>query len=123
MGSTQLGRFCKCSHALIEQVFSDGSAPGQTKPLWSSWVVPKLCQVLEVPLWAVVDGLDPDERAALQAMTLVKTLAPERTRKFLDDMVERARDIAGTRGWEELTPDDDSPEGEPPFARRPRPAR
>jgi hypothetical protein len=103
MGSTQLGRFCKCSHALIEQVFSDGSAPGQTKPLWSSWVVPKLCQVLEVPLWAVV--------------------APERTRKFLDDMVERARDIAGTRGWEELTPDDDSPEGEPPFARRPRPAR
>lgn len=98
LGATALGKSCRCKHSLINQLFATDEAGG-TKPVWSSHVVPRLCQVLEVPIWAVVEGLDEKHRAVLSALSLIAITAPDRYVGFVEDVVTRARDIAQGRGY------------------------
>jgi hypothetical protein len=111
-GPTALGKLCKCSHSLIKQIFADGVI-GETKPAWSSWVIPQLCEVLGVSLWDVVDLLTAHDRRLLRASALVMREAPERLPKFVADVEETSRDIAKSHGWRESqpAPEDDRVDG------------
>lgn len=115
LGASAIAKHCGCKHSLINQLLSTG-APGTTKPTWSSHVIPKLCEILEVPLWAVVEGLDEEHRMVLAAMAVVKKSARHRYKGFVADVISRARDIAEAHGW--VFRDDDGDEG--PFEGPPR---
>lgn len=106
MGATALAKHCGCKHSLINQLLSTGGV-GATKPIWSSHVVPKLCEVLEVPLWAVVEGMSREHRLVLSAMAVVRKAAPKRYEAFVADVLSRARDIAEAHGWVFRDDDDD----------------
>ena len=110
-GPSYLATECKCKHSLITQLFTSDESKG-TKPVWSSHVVPKLCRLLEVPLWAVVEGLEETHRAILSALSLVQLTAPDRYGGFVQEMITRARDIAMSRGY--VFRDDNGPGGPPP---------
>ncbi len=87
--------------AALQQLTSDG-VTRKTPPSWSSTVLPSFCDVLGIPFWDVVAGLDDDQRKLLRALDAIRRKRPRRAHGFVAETTIRAQDITGV----------DAPEGD-----------
>jgi hypothetical protein len=98
---SELGRIIGRTHVHVRALLGDEETLRyKTNPTWSSPDIPKLCQALGVPLWAVsVSGLRPEHLRILDALERLREHAPDRYDAFVEQIVEQADDKAVRAGW------------------------